>query len=375
MRNAISELLFLRQNIPLSVDYNNSNRYRIVVFEQDKSRTSYYFSSPIYNTDTGKLVKSSFNKGLNGFYLVGSNSYVEVLDRVFFRNSKINFEVNLNTKGGVISGDKIKCHGFDLIPTINGIAILTSPMQDKVFSFDIHSSKPFMNSIENDRCFAIMESEHTPFFTVACIGSTRDDLKIIGAAVLKVKKNTERDYSIKVSSIGGDERILLEINLYEPKILQDTTVESNSPSLNNAFGNVAFVGLSDYYGEQWLYTKFDFQKMRDIENRYIHRFKLYVPLLSENYSILQSFSLASRFCSFGSTWDNKITSYINCTTSSSLNNYMIFDLTNLMVDSKTMNIKRIDGIVTRIQNLCNPYTIVGTGDGYLFPSIIEVNHQ
>ena len=55
--NAILEKIFkLRRNTALNIDCKNTNRYRIVIKEFDGSKTAYYFSTPIYNNNTGKTV-------------------------------------------------------------------------------------------------------------------------------------------------------------------------------------------------------------------------------------------------------------------------------------------------------------------------------
>lgn len=84
MRKTILETVCgLRGGRPLSVDRRNSNRYRIVSFEEDGSRTAYYFSTPIYNEKTGKLLDAAFHEKGNGFYSVGSNSTITGAQRMF----------------------------------------------------------------------------------------------------------------------------------------------------------------------------------------------------------------------------------------------------------------------------------------------------
>ena len=43
--------------------------------------------------------------------------------------------------------------------------------------------------------------------------------------------------------------------MYERKLFLDTTVESKNIDVNNAFGSIAFIGNTDIFGEQWLYSR------------------------------------------------------------------------------------------------------------------------
>ena len=54
MQSVLEEIKKLRNDSPITIDYNNSNRYRLVVEENDESKTAYYFSTPIYNQKTRK---------------------------------------------------------------------------------------------------------------------------------------------------------------------------------------------------------------------------------------------------------------------------------------------------------------------------------
>ena len=70
----LTEIGLLRGNRNFIPDYKNSNRYSLIVREQDNSRTVYCFGVPIYSKDTRKLVSLSFEETLHGFYHKGSNA-------------------------------------------------------------------------------------------------------------------------------------------------------------------------------------------------------------------------------------------------------------------------------------------------------------
>ena len=74
MISVLDEITKLRNDAPIELDHRNHNRYRVVLDEQDSSKTAYYFSAPIYNNRTGKLVDMRFHEKVrrlmreNGFY-------------------------------------------------------------------------------------------------------------------------------------------------------------------------------------------------------------------------------------------------------------------------------------------------------------------
>ena len=45
MQSVLREIARLRNGTPIIIDYHNSNRYRLVVQENNGSKTAYYFST------------------------------------------------------------------------------------------------------------------------------------------------------------------------------------------------------------------------------------------------------------------------------------------------------------------------------------------
>ena len=76
MNAILEEIIKIRKNKPLIIDYKNKNRYRIVTFEPDGSKTAYYFSTPIYNNKSRKLIDKRFELHDNVTHLIGSNSKI-----------------------------------------------------------------------------------------------------------------------------------------------------------------------------------------------------------------------------------------------------------------------------------------------------------
>ena len=56
MNEIIKKIINLRSKEFVAFDETNINRYSIVVKEADGTKTAYYFSSPIYNSENDKLI-------------------------------------------------------------------------------------------------------------------------------------------------------------------------------------------------------------------------------------------------------------------------------------------------------------------------------
>ena len=83
MLSILSEIKKLRgSDAPLSFDLNNSNRYRVIINETDGTKTAYYFSAPIYNNISKKLLFMKFDANDNEINYVGSNAKIKFSDRV-----------------------------------------------------------------------------------------------------------------------------------------------------------------------------------------------------------------------------------------------------------------------------------------------------
>ena len=84
-----------------------------------------------------------------------------------------------------------------------------------------------------------------------------------------------------VSCCSDAECILFEINLYERKLFLDTTVESKNIGVNNAFGSIAFVGDTEQFGEQWLYSRPAFSLISELYEKSLNYAVLHIPKYSD----------------------------------------------------------------------------------------------
>lgn len=167
---------------------------------------------------------------------------------------------------------------------------------------------------------------------------------------------------------------MIEANLYEAKLMQDTTVESKNPKMNNAFGSIGFIGSTKEYGEQWLYTRPDFSKMRELNDKRILRAVLHLPRLNNDSVELAMSRVAARFCSFGSNWNNKISEASLLADSKITDHYIDLNLMPIISDERG-RLLRQEGFILKAKKKNSGFSVITTGDSYLMPQIIEINYK
>ena len=262
-----------------------------------------------------------------------------------------------------------------ILPTTNGIAMEYTFQDSRAYVFSMEINKPFLEVQANDKCFALMSDTFRPFVTISCIGTLDQNKNIISPAKLSYQKITDRKYTITITPCSPlGKGLLIEANLYEPKLLQDTTVESKNPYSNNAFGSVGFLGTSQEFGEQWLYTRPDFSVLSDLNDKKIIRAQLHLPKLNYAEVNLVASEVASRFCSFGSTWNNKIAATPLKIQSQHTPHYVNLDITPI-ISNNFHRLLRGEGFILKPQNKNSGFSVIATGDSYLFPQILEIHYR
>lgn len=376
MQSVLREISKLRNGTPMIIDYHNCNRYRLVVQENNGSKTAYYFSTPIYNQRTRKMVDVKFQSNGGTIYSTGSNANITVSNNVLMENAEGSCTVNLSQKCSMVTPQEVHCSNIALIPTTNGVAFKCGIKVNEKIDFFVEVGQPFLDVRANNKCFALMKERFRPFVIFSCVGCLDVNGNVIAPAKMQYQKLNDNKYQITVSAMSPlAHYILLEGNLYENKLFQDTTVESINPSTNNAFGSVGFIGNSSMYGEQWLYSRLDYSRMTEIMDKRIERVVLHLPKLNQSKVELSAFKVSARFCSFGSNWDNKIAGGAPISDSSSDSGYQSLDFTSLHVDQRTRTITKSEGFILKSKIKGSGFSVIATGDSYLAPQIMEINYR
>lgn len=376
MKSVVREIKKLRNGMPISIDYHNRNRYRLVVAEGNGSQTAYYFTTPIYNQKSRKMIDLQFRSNGGAIFAMGSNANITVSDQVRMENAEGSCVMDLPQEATLISGQELHCGSDRIYPTTNGVAIKVNTKSIETFSFHVEVGQPFLGVRANDRCFALMTERFRPLVIFSSIGTLDASGQLIAPAKIEYQKLTDKKYRLTVfptSPMGHS--VLFEANLYENKLFQDTTVESRNPTVNNAFGSVGFIGNTTLYGEQWLYSRLDYDRLQEIFDKRIEKAVLHMPKFSQSNVEISAFKVAARFCSFGSTWDNKVGGNELVSDSTMVSDYQSIDITPLLVDQRTRTILRSEGLIIKSKVKGSGFSAIATGDSYYAPQILEINYK
>lgn len=372
--NAVRELRGMRETDELEINRSNVNRYRVVLHEEDGTQTAYYFSAPIYNMEDRKLVSLRFLSRNDCYTLKGTNGTVSVFGNTLYLKSAqdricCDFAAEpLSLSGRVLIGDGIEIH-----PTLNGAAVKLRCGRAGT-TVHIRTEKPYYNIRANSKCFALMQEPFLPVMTLSGIGAFLEDGRLCGGVKMAFQKTDNRNFSVWLYSPSGAERYLwFEVNLYEQKLFLDTTVESGHPEENNAYGSTAFLGLTRSFGDQWLYTRPDYTILADVLGREIQSAHFYIPMYAGQNVTLSGITLPRRFCSFGSTWENKVEPGGNFDKSTANGRYHVINLTGALKNPETHMLEQPDGWVLRVKH--GGYTAVSTGDSSFYPQILAIRFR
>lgn len=360
----IDMVRILREGKVTNIDYAQ-DRYSIITSESNGNKTAYCFSVPIYD-DEGCILEPVFCVGSGVIHMKGSNAVVNIKDNISIRNrfGVVKISHNESSRYNYISKEEVSDGNVRILPALNGIQCVEK-IDGKSGSFVIRTNYNDANIWANNKCFSIMRENYTPLVSVSCIGALDADTNVIAPAYIEYKKVDETRYDVKVKSASlAAEHVAYEINMYEPKLFQDTTVESNDSQCNNVFGGMAFIGNTDIYGEQWLYIRPDMGLVDSIPCDSIRYAKLHLPVYRDEHSNIKAYKVSRRFCSFGTNWDNKVPINSKGIIPSKHDGYLSFDITNIFVG-------RTLGYIIKPELNNDGYICVSTGDNYIRPVILE----
>lgn len=376
MESVLSEIAKLRSGAPIIIDYHNSNRYRLVLQEDNGTKTAYCFSTPIYNRKTRKLVDMRFRANGDAIYGVGSNVNITLINGLLMENAEGSVSMELPGKAIFVSSQEITSGPLVMSLTTNGIAVKCDVKNNPGNGFIIDTEQPHLNIRANDRCFVLMKEEFRPLVVLSCIGSLDASGNVIAPAKAEYQKLTDKKYKVIVSATSPlAQSVLFELNMYENKLFQDTTVDSMNPSVNNAFGGVGFIGNSSVYGEQWLYSRPDYSRISEVMDKRVYKVILHMPKLNQSNADLSAFRVTARFCSFGSNWNNKVSGGSSVSDSQMTSGYQSIDITPMLVDSLTRTVMRSEGLILKSKNKESGFSVITTGDSCYAPQILEINYR
>ena len=101
---------------------------------------------------------------------------------------------------------------------------------------------------------------------------------------------------------------------------------------------------------------------------------LHLPKLNTGAIELSASKVAARFCSFGSKWDNKIAEGVIFNESQITDHYIDLNLLPVLAD-KQGQLLRGEGFILKAKKKNSGFSVIATGDNYLYPQILEINYR
>lgn len=365
---ALKEICDIRAGVP-KINKNNLNRYCILA-DSGQTTTAYCFSVPIYNESTRSLVRREFIQDGNAIRFLGSN-----VKGCFHRgmlvlsNQNGGASITLPTSKILFEEEKLTLGDWTARPSFNGLHVHST---SNIVKFKIHVDRNF--SLRHcSKSFGIMQEPFHPFLTVTPLFATTPNGLTLPVAV-NYEQEEDRGYTISMKTEAGN-AIDFEINLYEPKLFQDTTVESLHPKENNAYGGISFLGTTKQTGTQWLYLRLDTTKLPDLDSVTIKKILFHIPRWNDAVEEVLVSVPQKRFCSFGSNWENKIGHTSQITKLFPQGKYLTIDATKMFTDISGKYLLQTEGLILKTKNKTDLPMVISTGDNYTLPQILEVQYE
>lgn len=368
---ALNEVLQLVNDKSLSLSSKQSNRYGLQ-FVCENGGENYYFSTPIYQQDTNKLICLQFQQQGDFFIFEGSNCVVIVSAKQirFIQRNKDLFLLFKNPIVWTFDNGALFSERLSISPSYNGV-MLAGDLD--AMQFDVFTTFDYESFRKSKNCVGLMENHFKPIFNFSALIAKGDDDELFPLIVRYFEKNKQEG---KVAFLATDEHCtqgVIELNFYEPKLMQDTPVSEKRPVENNAFGAIAFMGQSEYYGSQWFYFRPEFHNVPEMKNKVIQKITLYLPCWNTSNLLMEMHNLQSRFCSFGSNWENKIRTGERRYAASQKDGYLSIDVTQLYSYSGQLTASIGTVLIARPTNQAS-FQIISTADCYARPPILCVKY-
>ena len=316
--------------------------------EQKTGHSAYFFSCPIYDRE-GKWIDPTFYRDDSVFRLKGSSGEI-VIDGELIKFYKDNTVISVKTQ-----------KELTIEPTFNGIK---GECEGEVCRIFLHTEERYEEKF-NGRCFVLWTEENAGVLSVSGLYSVaKNGLKNVEISYQKVPNG----YEIEIKGTKDALRVAFEISLYASKLIFDTTIESDFPDRNNAYGGVAYLVNGEKKEE--LYSRFNLGCLSDLSKEKFERATLYIPVYSKGKSKLQLRAASEPWCSLGLNWMKRIEGGEALKESIVENGYAKFDITRLLKQQlRTANIANYGIIISTDEN--TP-VVISTGDNYDRPQILRI---
>ena len=274
MKSIFNELEKIHNN-ELNLIGISSDRYTVHYQDSKGIKTAYCFSVPIRNIKTNEIVDFKLNHTSNESTFIASASKITINDKITMLNQygqcNIIVQGKLFKRTNEVILFKNDNEYTEIRPTLNGMILIVTynplyPPPQIILQFD----RSFESVKKSNKFFSFMREKFAPFITASSIGTIDASEKVIRPCAIHSEKINDTEFILSIHTESKSKVLVaIEINMYEPKLFQDTTVESKHSDLNNAFGGISYLGKSNFFGEQILYSRLEFSNISYLQNKKI----------------------------------------------------------------------------------------------------------
>ena len=344
--NALDAIRRISNITPICIHDKDKNPYRILT-EENGMKCAYIFTVPIYSLGKHRLLDQHWSE---------KNMYWGINSKITNKAGEAILENNIDR------AEITSITDYGVKPSSNGIT-LTSDNGEIHFELRTEHSYPIR---ENGTSFALMAAKHLPFMTVTPFLAESENGMHITSFIEAIDKG-DRKYAMRIYTLEPNKKITVEINLYMPKFIFDTTIESAYPDKNNVYGNYALIGNSSNNGEQRLLFRLNNSKSAISGLGDIKKADIYIPKFGEMTGELCAYKITNPWCTFNTNWvttpdikksGSRFTDYCD---------YIKADITEMIKNTKNY------GMMLK-NDSSNGYTAVSTADSYDHPMIIKIQY-
>ena len=116
-------------------------------------------------------------------------------------------------------------------------------------------------------------------------------------------------------------------------------------------------------------------RMTKIVGSRVRKVIVHMPRLSDTAIEIDAYKVSERFCSFGSTWNNKKGETNFVSHSDNTERYITVDITSALINGKSKQLIATNGLIFKPQKENNSFIAMTTGDSCFLPQIVEVNYD
>lgn len=181
-----------------------------------------------------------------------------------------------------------------------------------------------------------MQEDFRPFVTISAIGTAGLEQEVIAPARIDYQKQTDQTYELTLTPLSPmGTYVLLEANLHEPKLFHGHYRREQKSKSQQCLWDGCVCWRYRGFGRAVAIFQaglFYHPRTNGSANR---KATLHFPRYGHSYVSLKAFQIFSRFCSFGSNWENKVPAASVLSDSILREGHQSLDITGLLTNPKT----------------------------------------